>query len=91
MVIVSYYVEITKKAQKQLLSLPDTTQARLAEAIGLLAHNPFQLNLNVKILSNDKEAKYRLRVGNYRIKFNRNDSKKVISIIKIGHRKDIYK
>ena len=34
---------------------------------------------------------YRIRVGDYRILYTINDKDKIIEIIAIGHRKDIYK
>lgn len=72
-------------------NLPLRTKEQIAEAIGLLAHNPNAPNLDVKPLTNDQEAAYRLRTGSYRTKFNRDDKLKVIYIIKVAHRKDAYK
>ncbi len=59
-----YNILITRRAMKQMKSLPVTTQERIAEAIGMLGNNPDNPALNVKTLTNDPEAKYRLRVGN---------------------------
>lgn len=76
---------------KELRKLPMTTQERLAEAIGLLGANPSNAQLNITTLTNDFEARFRLRVGRYRIKFNKNDVNKTIQIIKIADRKDVYR
>ncbi|RLB37864.1 MAG: hypothetical protein DRH12_13735 [Deltaproteobacteria bacterium] len=35
-------------------------------------------------------CRYRLRVGNYRVLFDVDWSKKEIHILKIGHRRDVY-
>lgn len=86
-----YNVFVTRRARKQLESLPVMTRERIAEAIGMLSHNPDDPALNVKALTNDPEAKYRLRVGNYRVKYNRDDGIKVIEVVRVGHRKDIYR
>lgn len=87
----AYSVEIAKRAKKQLSSLSVATQERIAEAIGLLGYDPDDPRLDVKTLTDDKEARYRLRVGSFRVKFNRDDVVKIISIIKVGHRRDVYR
>ena len=87
----TYRVEIAKSAQKQMRGLPIQAQERIAENIGLLAHNPRNPMLDVKVLTNDRDARYRLRVGVYRIKFNQDDVVRIISIVKIAHRKDAYR
>jgi mRNA interferase RelE/StbE len=51
-----------------------------------LAQNPNEMP-NIKKLSSHPAAGYRLRVGDYRILFDKDDR---IRIIKIGHRKDVY-
>lgn len=45
---------------------------------------------NIKHLSAHPLADYRLRVGEYRVLFDAYSDKKVIYILKIGHRKDVY-
>ena len=65
-----YEINITKRAQKQLLKLSATIRERIAEQIFMLGHNPDNPSLDIKSLTNDPEARLRLRVGNYRVKFN---------------------
>lgn len=86
-----YRIEIARKAQRQLGRLPIRAQERIAEGIALLGVNPRNPQLNVKQLRGDPESQYRLRVGSYRVKFNRDDALRVIQIIRIGHRKEVYK
>jgi len=86
-----YNVLITKRAQKQLLKLPVAVRERMAESIGVLGHNPNDPVLDLKELMNDPEAQFRMRVGSYRVKYNRDDSIKIIEIVRVGHRKDIYR
>jgi mRNA interferase RelE/StbE len=86
-----YRIEITRRATKQLDKLPVLTRERIAEGIGLLGSNPDNPSLDVKTLTNDPEAKLRLRIGNYRVKFNREDEIRIIEIVRVGHRKEIYK
>ena len=87
----TYRVEIEKKAKRELDRLPINTQERIAEGIGLLGTNPDNPALDIKKLKNDTDADYRLRVGSYRIKYNRENTIKIISIMRIVHRKDAYR
>lgn len=86
----AYRVDIAKNAQRQLLSLPIRVQEQVAERIGLLGVNPDNPSLDVKKLRNDTEAQYRLRVGSYRVKFNRDNAVQIIAIVKIAHRREVY-
>jgi len=45
---------------------------------------------HIKRLGEIKEDYYRLRVGNYRIIFKKEEKELIIIIIRIGHRKEIY-
>ena len=85
-----YEIKITKRAQKQLFKLSVAIKERIAEQIFILGKNPDNPSLDVKKLTNDPEAKLRLRVGNYRVKFNRDDEIRIVEIVKVGHRKEIY-
>ena len=38
-----------------------------------------------------RNAPYRLRVGNYRIVYTVNDGEIVVEIIKVGHRREVYR
>ena len=86
-----YKINITKRAQKQLLKLAVTIRERIAEQIFMLGHNPDNSSLDIKSLTNDAEARLRLRVGNYRVKFNRDHDIHIVEIVRVGHRKEIYK
>jgi len=86
-----YEVLVTRRAQKQLRGLPAATQLRIAEAIGMLGSNPDHPALDIKALTNDPEAHFRLRIGNYRVKYDRDDGIRIIEVIRVGHRKDVYR
>lgn len=83
----TYEVVLTGKAQKQLCELPKKTQAAIALAIDALKEG---LNHHCKKLQG-LEAGYRLRVGDYRIIFQIERGKLVIVVIKIAHRRDVYR
>jgi mRNA interferase RelE/StbE len=56
----------------------------------ILAGNPAALKNNIKRLSGPEEALYRLRIGAYRVIFKKDESRLVILVIRIGHRREIY-
>ncbi|MGM0466447.1 MAG: type II toxin-antitoxin system RelE family toxin [Acidobacteriota bacterium] len=48
------------------------------------------LKNNIKKLKGTKENYYRLRVGNYRVIFKKEEERLIIIIVRIGHRKEVY-
>jgi mRNA interferase RelE/StbE len=84
----AYQIRYTKKAVKSLKDFPKSDVLSIIEAIEQLAKAP-ELKTNVKTLHNFVSG-YRLRVGNYRVLFDREDTLKIIDVIDVGHRKDIY-
>ena len=86
-----YRILITRQAKRQLERLTWRVQERIAEQIARLGHDPFDPALNIKQLVNDPIAEYRLRVGSYRVKFNRDDGIKIVEVMRVGHRREIYK
>lgn len=86
----SYSVELTKSAKKDLRKLPKKIQIRIIEALKMLGVNPLSELLKVKKLRGE-DSLYRIRVGDYRIVYTVENKKLVILVIKIGHRKEIYR
>jgi mRNA interferase RelE/StbE len=78
-----------KQAKKKLESLQRSERARLTDKINDLGYNPDDPTLDVKRLVG--EPYYRLRVGDWRIIFDREDVLKIISVEKIKSRGDVYK
>jgi len=85
----TYTLLIKQQAKKKLQSLPRTERVRVAEHLHQLGLNPDNPALDIKKLAG--EPYYRLRVGNWRIIFDRQDVVKVIAIEKIKPRGDAYK
>lgn len=83
----NYNIEIKKSAAKEISKLPKQELKRVVEKIKLLAENPRPDGC--KKLSGDE--KYRLRVGNYRVLYRIEDDLLIIYVVKVGHRKEIYK
>ncbi len=80
----SYNIKITKKAEKFIKIQDINTQKRIFKAILELPKG------DIKKLKGIDDV-YRLRVGNFRILFEKNDDKLVIIIIDVGNRGQIYK
>ena len=83
-----YRIEFLRTALKQLAKLPVEIQQRIAARIEQLKTNPYPPD--VKALKNG-EGRLRLRVGDYRVIYRVENDILEILIIKVGHRKNIYK
>ena len=84
----SYQVIIPKPVQKQLDDLPDTIFKRVIQKLETLQEEPRpQGCLKLKGFSNE----YRVRVGNYRIRYQIDDKKHLVIILICKHRRDIYR
>jgi len=83
-----YKVVLDKKVLKDLKQIDKKEQIKIIETIeNRLARDPF---IGKRLAGNFSEY-YRYRVGNYRIIYLIYQMKIEIEIIKIGHRKDVYK
>jgi mRNA interferase RelE/StbE len=81
----TYKIEFEKRAFQELNKLDQIISRRILKSIKELQEN-FQ-DKDIKRLKG-KDI-YRLRIGNYRVLFNIEEN--LIQILKIGHRKNIYK
>ena len=84
----TYRIEVKKTAAKALRKISKPDQKRIGEKIDSLAED----------LPNPEATKmkgnnpfHKIRVGDYRIVYEIQDDILVILIVKIGHRKDIYR
>jgi mRNA interferase RelE/StbE len=86
--MVSYQIEIKPSASKELEKLPRQIIPRIITAINELGKNPYPQG--VRKLTGFEHT-YRIRVGDYRILYNIYEKRLVIEIIRIRHRKDVYR
>jgi mRNA interferase RelE/StbE len=84
----SYKIEWKQSAKKELKKLDRQIIPRILQAVESLADNPYSSGSKKLIGS---KSNYRLRVGDYRIVYNIQSSILTIEIIKVGHRRDIYR
>ncbi len=78
---------ILKKAEKYLKKLSSNEQKRIIQALKLLIQDPNQAD--IKQLQGRLE--YRLRVGNFRILYRKDEQNLTYVITKIKSRGDVYK
>ncbi len=86
-----YSIVYVKSAIKDLVGVEKPFRLLIKEKIEILAKDPDRLKNRIKALKG-KEYKdlYRLRVGDYRIVYQRKDDVLIILIVRIGHRKEEY-
>jgi len=85
---VTYSLAILPAALRQLTELPRLEQRRLKERIDRLAVDPRPPG--VKRLHGRREY-LRLRSGDYRAIYTVDDDRFTVLIIKIGHRREVYR
>jgi len=84
-----YQLLIEKAAGKYLRKLPAMERMRLVGAVTQMSENPDIPSLHIKKL---KQSPYwRLRVGGYRVIFDRQDKACILRVLRIGPRGDVYK
>lgn len=83
----TFKVSITRKAEKELDKIQDKFARKILKEVLLLSEDP--LPRNHKKLSGKIE--YRIRIGVYRAVYLINKKSKEITIIKVAHRKEVYK
>lgn len=82
-----YKIEVRKSAVKELHSIPTKDLKKILKTIQELSNNPRPQGC----LKLTDQENYRIRVGNYRILYSIKDDILIIYIVKIGHRKNIYR
>jgi mRNA interferase RelE/StbE len=84
-----YTLMIKRQAKKTLQSLSRPDRNKITEKIMVLGVNPDDPRLDIKSLQG--QPYYRLRVGDWRVIYDRDDDVKIIAIEKIKPRGGAYK
>jgi mRNA interferase RelE/StbE len=82
-----YTILVERYAQKQILKLAPKVIPVIKKAIAELAGNPRPIGY-IKLKG---EEAYRIRVGDYRIIYEIDDDKIIVTVITVGHRKEVYR
>lgn len=82
-----YRLVFKKSVAKDLKKIPNKDIARILERINTLVGDPKPQGA-IKLTNQEK---YRIRQGAYRILYELQDLDLIITVVKIAHRKEVYK
>jgi len=82
-----YSLRIKRSAEKELPGIPKTDLRRIVRKISSLATDPRPPGCE-RLFGDDA---YRIRQGDYRILYTVDDNERTVEIIKIGHRREVYR
>ena len=85
-----YAIEFVRSARKEFEKLPIKIRDRVVEALQILSQNPFSELLKTKKMRSASSL-YRVRVGDYRLLYEVHRGRLVVIVIKIGHRREVYR
>jgi mRNA interferase RelE/StbE len=83
-----YRIEVSATAERQLKKIRPEDKVRILRSISLLASEPRPGGCR-KMSGYDNI--YRIRVGNYRVIYEIDGKRIIIVILKIGHRREVYR
>lgn len=83
----SYRVEFTSTAARQVRKLPRPARDRILDAIEDLGEDPRPHG--AKKLVGERTA-WRIRIGDYRVLYDVVDSELTVSVVRAAHRREVY-
>ena len=83
----AYKVYFKASVEKDFTTIPKKDLKKILKRIGELADNPRPSGCE-KLTGQER---YRLRQGRYRIVYSIQDDELTVWVVKVGHRKDIYR
>ncbi len=84
----SYKISFRHSAEKELRKIPKPDLRRLVERIGALSNNPRPSG--AQMLKGENRY-YRIRQGDYRVVYEVDDPAQQVIVIKVGHRREVYR
>jgi len=82
----AFRIVYTKTSVRDIKKLDSVAKRKIKKKIEIFSKNPLYYS---KRLINAKMGTYRFRIGNYRVVFD--IDKKTIVILRVGHRREVYK
>ncbi len=84
----TWTVRFTPEAERQADALDPPIRRRIAERLAHLARDP-RVAASVKALAGG--TLYRLRVGDWRVIYSLQDDVLLVLVLRVGHRRDVYR
>lgn len=84
----NYEIVVSASAEKSLKKIPKNDLSKIVELIQSLAFQPRPAGCR-KLAG--EESTYRIRQGKYRVVYEVRDATLYILVLKIGHRRDVYR
>ena len=82
-----YRVDLSRRAEKDLDRLPPRGAARVIAVLRRLAEDPRPSGVG-KLVAVEG---FRVRVGEYRVVYQVNDTVRVVTVYRIRHRREVYR
>lgn len=83
----SYKLFVKKEAEKELRRVPKADLTRMTKRISALSTNPRPYGCE-KLSTLER---YRIRQGVWRVLYEIDDEAKTVTVVKIGHRREVYR
>jgi mRNA interferase RelE/StbE len=82
----SYRLAVKESVAKDLRTVPNADVARILARVNALSEDPRPSGCE-KLSGQER---YRLRQGDYRILYEIDDGRRTVTVVKVGHRRDVY-
>lgn len=83
----SYRVELTTAAARQVKKLPRPARDRVLDAIVKLTEEPRPSGARKLV---GEQSAWRIRVGDYRVIYDVSDEELLVLVVRAGHRREVY-
>ena len=84
----SYRVSFRHSAEKELQKIPRSDLRRVLGKLGSLSSHPRPAGAQ---MLKGEDRYYRIRQGDYRVIYELDDPGRQVTIIKVGHRREVYR
>jgi mRNA interferase RelE/StbE len=85
---VAYQVDFTTAAARQVRKLPKPARTRLLAAVAALANDPRPSGARKLV---GEATAWRVRIGDYRVIYDVFDQTLTVTVVRAGHRRDVYR
>lgn len=84
----AYQVDFTTAAARQVRKLPKPARTRLLAAVAALANDPRPSGARKLV---GEATAWRVRIGDYRVIYDVFDQTLTVTVVRAGHRRDVYR